>query len=587
MKPLSLHAILGETRRAVFGGVVLAASWLTAGLLGTGCGLPLSEKLDATANVCTASSECGAGAQCNVDGQCVATTANLGRVLIEFQTPTLTYLDTSWEGINGAVPGSVNFSVPPLKRFTGSLRVADDTTGCAAEDESIPAKAELRSVLPYPTLGATYTTTLQQRDGLYRFVADVPPGNYDVHVKPDTSFPGCDKVNASPRFFGNVDVGNDTAFTVPYTEEVLTGQATIATGGSGAPIGWMIELVEPKYGLVVSNTVTLAAQDGVAPFSLRYSYNDNMVLRLRRPDGNFTLHWLAEGLGALDDVRLNLEELGTSPVNQIAYVVYDGTTPIRATVTIQSQHLAGTLGQGASFRVVTEADEQGKINVDLIPGTYQVSLAPLGNEAASTHIEEWKVPVGAGCCGKTFVLPAQPQIIGQVVRPDGSPFSSAPIVVTPSLSALSQQDYFDKVRAAQTLLPRQASANAGLDGMFGVAVDEGSLDFAVRPDASSYFPWLIIPSLLVAPVRHADQPPQQVQVDLGEIPIRAPVVIDGKVAISGSSAGLSGARVRAYVPTSTDPAKPTSVVLIGEAVAGDDGTFTLLLPPELGTRPAE
>lgn len=585
-------------------GAALAATLAAGGL--AGCSLPLFDLQAAAKNACTMDSECGDGICTTVDGElaCVATTTDLGSVIIEVR-PTadakgnsVSHVFTDKLTLSGAFPDgafqTVDLRVPKKVTFSGQVTAPAPDAFCTGTDGSVPTKVELHAVSPYAGITQTYTTSTElDADGNHRYSIDVPAGVYDVYLKPtvEDDRPDCAEDSLPPRFVPQVEVLTNVDFTAGSEPPArLSGTLDIPKDRSVA--GWHLEVVDEKYGLVLSDSMELqdppsgtetiqivGGPTGDDPLGLRYYYTGNPIIRLRDANGTLVVHWLASTVDLDKDgkVELQLADLVADPLPLQATIVDEEARGVAASVTIESVLLSGTAKQNASFRVITETDGAGNLEVDLVPGEYRVSVAPKNDDTLATATTPWSVTVDNLGHGKAFVLPKRPFLKGAVTSVTGEDLAAMPLVVTASNpDALT---YFSRSVSASDLLPRASSDTTDLFGGFKLAVDPGTLDLSVQPPAESLYPWLIVPRLLV------DSAAIKPVLDVDTLVLPPPVIVSGTVSSESSVVPYAIVRVLLPLPTSND-GMPSPVVQIGEAITDGAGHFTLPLPPSISTSSA-
>ena len=583
--------------------VLLGTLVAVTGLGIIGCSLPLASE-DVVDNACTSDDECGAGGVCVATGSeigrvCGSSHAELGDVILEVRSTTIggtaSFVFTDKLTLNGdlvaGVVPSVHLDVPPSASFTGRT-FADEslTPECAAVDGSVPATVELRnstSLSSFTTFSTTLTGQTLAEAGTpvpsFRFAIDAPPGIYDVYVSPQPMATGC--AAPPPRLYKNIELASDVAkidFTPP-TDEPLHLGGTLKVPADVSLDGWFLEIVDPKYGKIISESAPLsnplAGQDTV-PITgadgsldgLRYYFTDQALLRLRDADGSLSVHW---ALGALDFdgdgvVELDLRDLVATPMPLAATVIDAGGNFVsNAHVTLRSVSLTGDANNNAVYRATADTDASGQIEVHVVPGKYAVTIVP-SQPGAATFYGEWVVTKDGGN-GKGFQLEAQPVLTGSVYNPLGGVIASASVVVTPSLEGAN--DYFTLALGEPAAVTRELSAELDASGAFDMLVDPGSVDITVRPSSEAGFPWIVVPRALVLPT--AQEPVH----DLGTLDIPPPVVVRGSVTSPTGTVPL--AVVRAWL--SSDPALGSKgpLVQIGEAITDDTGSFFLPLPPSI------
>jgi hypothetical protein len=564
------------------------------------CSVPFDEQPTNLYNRCTTDDDCPVGVclPTSSGAMCASTQADLGDVLLEVRSPsglagaTSSFVFEDAARLLGSYPDGalleLALEVPPLVVLSGSMRApGGPIDGCTADDGSLPVRVEARARSGYVGIeGSVYTVTSTPIAGSHRFALEVPIGTYDLHLSPLPPAEDCGELLLPPRLVTDVVVPAGVAKVElePPSEPPSTLGGSLLVPSDGSVEGWMLEIVDPRYGLPLSRPLVLGtpataaetlpiAEAGAS--ALQYTFTQSAVLRLRSADGALAVHW---SLAALDldgdgEVELDLRDLIANPKSLVATVLDPSGAPISAaTVTVQSLALTGDVNQNASFRVLAESDADGQLSVQLVPGTYAVSLVPASGDAA-TLVTEWIITESTQCCGKTFQLPKRSRLGGEVLGLDGAGLADATVFASPSLQ--EPVSYFSAALQPPPLLPRPTSTLADGSGRFELSVDPGMLDLSVRSDASTGYPWLVVPRVLVQ--GEGAQP----SVELGRLGLLPPAVLQGRV----SSAGVEVPRatVRAWLPVATPSQEGAVVPLvqIGETTADELGRFLLPVPPRI------
>lgn len=578
---------------------VLTPALLAAALLSTAgaCSVPLEDAGFGPKNTCSTNEDCGPEGACATlpsGSACVAKSADLQGIVFEVRTlssssgSTISRVLAEGLTLRGEEPNGVvaehNLALPPLVAFEGSATAYLPTSvQCSGIDESIPVEIELRTQAPYEGLDETYkgaSTTAE--DSSHSFDLKVPPGLYDVIVKPVS----CDgEAPTPPHFVANVDVAVDTTFNVQMPQPAAL-KGTLEVPPEQDIEGWTLEVVEPSRGVVVSQSAVLSRDDVVdgvlqipsiadAQDGLLYNWAGAPIIRLRDKDGVLTVHWPMATVDLDGDniVALRLYDLEVVPKSIEATVVDDLGGPVVASVVIQSTGLTGSANQNASFEVRTTTSEDGLFVVDLVPGNYRVQAFPVANQGVAAVEADWEIKASDLCCGRTITVPPQSTLQGVATTPLGQSMANAPAEARPSAAGIDS--YLDLVFDVDALTPTAATTTLDATGMFFLGVDPSTYDFFIKPPAGTNFPWYVRPSTLVASG-------DQATLDLGAVTVRYPAVLVGRV--STAEGVPTGAVVRAWLPLTINDGEngfAERVVQIGEAVADDFGTYTLALPPSI------
>src|SRR5688572_10471607 len=279
MRGLSQRESGRALARALLGCTVLGCSMLA-------CTVRQDEASDAreARALCTSDGECSTGYCQRAFGVCSLPQGQLTRLLFEITPPAadpvyggarfLTVQDLAAavpEGVpeRGIEPGWLELNVRPRVPVTGSVRAELVQAAC-------PSRA--RSTLPmhltfnprerlYGLSASPYdvSTTFNESTREFEFRGMLPPGRYDVYMRPDSSELGAE-CTAVPQIFRNRVVGDGLfelpqppptplRLTVPWKEELE---------------GWTVDVVHPVTGEIISNRVRLgaAARDAEDPTKL-------------------------------------------------------------------------------------------------------------------------------------------------------------------------------------------------------------------------------------------------------------------------------------------------------------------------------
>jgi hypothetical protein len=305
-----------------------------------GCSLlDVGPEIEPQKNSCEAATDCGSDASCvataHEESICVANGSQLGSVILEVQL-------TGGTGASYLFPGAVEFSGSEASGLVKSLELALPksvaVTGrmlafasepCRAQDGAVPVSALFHRRTDAATFrfdltaGSLFAPGAPSAD----FSLAVPPGEYDVYLQPPEPSAECPLV-PPPRLVKQVvAMGESLSWTPPEEAfALLTGNLIVPEGTSLE--GWIVEIVDPTYGHVVSDRLTLGVereQLNIFESGIRYYPTADPILRLRDPEGDLSVHWV---LGALDldsdgHVEIDLQDLVATPM-PIEATIIDG-----------------------------------------------------------------------------------------------------------------------------------------------------------------------------------------------------------------------------------------------------------------------
>lgn len=459
---------------------------------------------------------------------------------------------------------------------TGQVRVAPEQQACLS-----PARSTLPVFLTFTPreqlLGLSlpsyeFRTSFDDGPDEYVFQGSLPPGRYDVYMRPDFSKLS-DDCRAIPQLFRNRSVGlmKGKDDTLELQQPPLWAlRLTIAWQESLE--GWQLDMVHPITGEVLSNRVELSASD-VDPVSgdlittLNYSRADDdfiqqaeELVRLRPPEGTRAGTVLLQrssveagptpGEGAIG----NVSTFG-APVAFQAWVWKQGQadTPVPGTVSFSALELDEVAnGVPASFQALATVDATGQVNASLLPGRYRVRVTPPGMALVNlglmpgyeSTVTVWPngEPALDSQGGHVIEVPPAQSLAGQIVaETNGMPLRRVDVRASathPDRNVCPDTDdeppapscdrprapVLQRALARDPFIPRTRNALSGSDGRFEIeGLDCGRcepgaptyFDLTVRPDASTGLPWLVRSS--VDPFRDAE--------DLQNAPLRIPMPV--------------------------------------------------------------
>jgi hypothetical protein len=574
-----------------------------AGIGFGGCSLQLETDplLD---NGCVANVDCASGDAC-VDsavlgrGVCVATESELGQVVLEVKrtdrgsasyvfADVLTVNEESSTGLVKTIELRLPKDLPVVGKLLADEGVSGD--GCVASDGSVPVEVTLHRRFetgPFRSEVTSLSSIVAEGDGTTAaFALSVPAGNYDAYLVP-SKIDGCPAMppRLVPVVVSEPEIPGDPGLVLEPADDLSSAlQGTLTVPVDVAMEGWTLELVDPTYGHVISesfelvtpppgeSTLKIGGEDGIA-----YNHVEGAILRLRDASGGLSVHWSVAALDLNSDrvVDIDIRDLVAVP-EPVEATVIDSTGAIvpNAQVTLQSLSLTGTANQNASFRVATQSDPEGIVRVALVPGTYSVSIVPNESEpGVAAFIGEWTIAQNLGGTGKGFELTAKTTVAGTIQNRLGEDLGAAPMLFGPRQTLVA--NYFSQAFQVDGQVTRFATTTTGLLGDFEATLDPGTVDVAVQMPADSGFPWLVLPSLVVPPAA------QTAAVDLKTLEMPSPVLVQGVVRdADGNPVSLS--LVEAYVPGAEVGAP---LIQVGSSATDGSGAFILPLPSRITVAP--
>jgi hypothetical protein len=592
--------------RAVKRRVLASIAAIGAALAAGGCAIQFGADSPMQLNTCTGDSQCGDGALCR-SNMCVGTGVDLTGLLLEVRPNSgATYGgSTSFLiPLAGAVPLQTaageafdqrfNAKLPAqVKIASGKVHLGYASTCKLATDSSVPAKLtfDRATALAGFHFDSLKVEATAQPSGEYQFSASLLPGDYSVYIQP-LPIPGCDEDPPPPVYYPKQKIqslggmGTDSLDWGVLKPTMLGGDIQIPDGGELA--GWLLDIVEPEGGRVISTTQTL--KQGMVAFSvnvsLQYIWLDTSsspYIRLRPPEGQASpsVYWgLVESLTSLTkpEVHLSVENLKIDPRVVSVQVQDEGNAPVVAAVQIQSIELSGAVAKNAAYSIDVPATgaKDGSFTTPLPPGRYRIRATPVNRPELAVGETDLVVPAldanmppDTCFCGHTLTVPRKGPLAGRVLTPAGQALVGAAISTDPSQStALS---YWSRVHALDPLLPRSESTLSATDGSFNFTADPGLSDLTVRPDDQSGFPWLVRPRVQMSASG----------VRLDDLRLSNPAFLRG-VVTDPSGAPAGNVVVSGWLPVKNSDGTPAGTVIqIASTTTDARGTYTLVLPASL------
>ncbi|MEQ9322903.1 MAG: hypothetical protein RIF41_27305, partial [Polyangiaceae bacterium] len=583
-------------------------AFFSIAIVTSGCGLPLNDSSTELSNRCETNDDCGKNATCyespSEDKHCVSTKADLSGAIIQVDVPGgATYgqgtshliapdLPLSGTQSGGYVINGYNLAPSVLSEvtvgFVVDLASFPNCEGEKMEVQVVPVGAPSGvSLTSYKTGAEEAAPKMQSIDGDQRLMMDnavlsVPPGTYDIYVRPvadsECDLPPTvlqDRVIES----GQLEVGIEGG--VP---ESVTG---VVQGYEPTKLqDWTIDIVENRRGKRISTQHTFLGEDG--GFTLEFwpqLANEealDAVVRLVPKEGDAALGTptIFYKLEALDifgtgEVVLDLTELaGAVPVAVDGKVASPNGDLLPSQLVIASSELlGGQLSGTASFRTNVETDADGKFVLSLLPGNYSVIAIPI-DDAYAVTVDELTILSGEDQGGKTIEVREKQNLIGTARTATGDPAFDVPVSFTPTSPEAST--YLKSELATVGSVSTNASAVTDGDGAFDVALDPGDYNLSLQPAPTSFLPWAVLSRLNVPAVESQSIPSL-------DVTMSSPVVMSGTV-VDPEGSPIADARIRVWLaPADPDPDDETqpSVLQIAETVSDGSGRYTLLLPASI------
>lgn len=585
---------------------------LIAGALGCGVQNEATSLERDVPFACSADTDCPAGSCLAEFGICTRQQSALQNLLFEV-TPQasdpvyggarfLTMFDVSQAPSAGA---RLDLNVTPRIPVTGRVLAAPEQQACLKLALSTlpvtltftPRERLLGLSLPSYEISTVFDAS--PNVGEYVFSGSLPPGHYDVYMRPDFERLA-DDCRAIPQIFrdrsiGLMEGGDRLELTQPETfalELKITWADSLED--------WRLDMVHPVTGEVISNVVVLQASGVDASTNqlvatLNYSRADadfilpaGELVRLTPPPdvaaGTVLLTRSGIELVTPGEAELgNVSTFGT-PVAFQAWVWKRGETdaPVPGTVSFSALELdEAEDGVPTSFEASASVDETGQVNASLLPGRYRVRVTPPGlpidNLGQLTSYESnvtvWPSTL-AQQGGHVIDVPAAMSLTGRVVaETNGAPLRRVDVrasaahtqpngcpadATDPSESCEGPvAPVLQRALALDPFIPRTRNGLSDGNGRFEIeGLDCGRcepdvstrFDLTVRPDVATGLPWVIRSS--VDPFADA--------AELAATPLRIPMPVarpmrvtygapaTGTGAPADEALVLSGALVRVF-----------------------------------------
>jgi hypothetical protein len=561
---------------------------------------------------------CASGVGC-VDGACVSTETAYPLVFEVTPQSTSTFAR------------GVTFTVPITDRKGGSdrnLKLDEPARVVAQLGTTKGIKLRLRKVDAVPGAAPAVFEASSLSDSTVTQVLTVPPGDYEVFLTPttdsdlpidppvqlrddDTKLPlvqtftsGPQKLVVSYSGLRTIDVTlTDNAgalLTKPLNEARDVFVVDETTGVLASTIG---HSCRPGAELLDSNVkLTLAPALTGHRYTLRVAPAATACSAAPGPLAtvDFDLDTLdVEGHG-------NRAALAMPPTNRInafgQVVAFGSNAPINdATIILRSQ--PGKLDPPTDYtagnafieaRVTVGGSDGQFIARNLLAGTYRATVIPgssltLGARPyaicvdCTTSAQDESAPPGSRIVD--FKLDGKNSVDFQIARRvsvtlgaagfDGALFGlgtfESDTSSSASLTNASGTALITRSEAGTLAITQEKGTPKSWN--VAVALDPGVYDFVVRTPQASGYPWVVLPSVQVAPAP---------KLELGVVTATAPVIFEGHIVDpTGAPVPRANLRARALIPDKTDPKKPPlGAVLVGETRTGEDGSYRIVLPSD-------
>lgn len=496
----------------------------------------------------------------------------------------------------------------------GVVTVPDDT----APDGTSPGRTIAATVEFSPTDTGAVTTPVRAvanasatdliNNDPAAWSARLTEGLYDVVVRPAAEL----AATVPPRFehgFEVRDQGTFQRFDIAYPTAYTRWQGTVVDRAGRPLSGLSVRAVDPSRDNATVSTVvhTASAADnapaGSFAIDLAPGAPDAWVLRVTSDTtsrGWLTVDLPREALARMapsgrslrielpSDTGLpyvdGLRPSGLSPPSGplaacVGCVEVRGTVegpagelrrPLRnASVTLRADVPLTNAEPGVSawFECRVQTDDDGAFSAALIPGAYDVVIAPMDDSSANTVVRGFRVRDDVSeQSGQVFTAAARIPVEGRALTPLGEPVRAARVIAIPFHRAYVSHPCLADA-SARLAAPRanRVEGVTGSDGSYRLDLDPGLYRVLVEPASRSGYPsTLSAPLCVTTAVRDFDtalDAPAEVRGTLRDA--------EGAVAAGATVEGIL--RVR-------EPGAPGVVLPIARATSDANGAYTLLLP---------
>jgi hypothetical protein len=269
-------------------------------------------------------------------------------------------------------------------------------------------------------------------------------------------------------------------------------------------------------------------------------------------DNAFVPTVVQEGVFIDHDTDLGSVSLGDlqAPLAVVLHVVDGAGAPV-ANARVFADATVGT----GTFAVQADANAQGLVSLTLPPGSYDVAAAAPDDNVVAGLLVTTSVVVAATPAEATLTLPARTVLQGVVTDVNGAPVANAAVTTT---------------RIGGSGGAPEPSLQGALRVSTGSTDDQGR--FAVHVDAGRH-------RLTVIPVVGDTKPMSTEVIDVGvdalahDVTLAKPAFLAG--AVSANAGPVAGAYVRVFSALVDERG---AAILLGQGLAGSDGTFNIVLP---------
>ncbi|MDQ3033504.1 MAG: hypothetical protein M3Y87_13880 [Myxococcota bacterium] len=565
-----------------------------------GCGLSLDTPRSGPRNDCAADADCE-GARCDAAlGMCIADAITPYEYRLQIVLPASDAVNrpalatTAGPFVASSGDASSELAVRTPVPVVGRVRLGGDGAAVEAEITFTPRR---RVIAPSAAPVSIRTlATDDTRDCDCDFATQLVPGTtYDVEVRPR----GEDAMRLAP-VRGTLDLTGGQRFDVAFlpTEAHFALRGTIVDGEARGQNGLEVRAIDPS-GHVVSSIATTATgaagEDGFFEIFVDPAAT-GWVLRVSAPPAyqeNAAFPTITIDPAVLayegDDRRVRIlvpssddhsvcfagivelpEELGGgaavgATVTLRSREISDSVTRLVGSYSIQVVSVAGAPAAGPDERPIGCTGEPlppGGFEARVVPGVYDVEIWPLEPELG-VYLAAEPLPIFDETYGHVFAMPARPRLGGVVQRSADEPMIDARVRAVPLHIPLP----LTSGERGAWRLNRPGETITDPYGNFRLPLDVGVYDLIAEPPEGSGYPWVVRPAFAMAAREWTEV-----------LDVRHPVVVRGHASFD-EGGEIAGAEITAYAIVGEPGAE--RAVPIARATSESDGSFLLLLPPQL------
>lgn len=587
---------MADRAAARLGGVLALLGALAAVPPALGCGLALDTPLRGPRNTCAVDDDC-TDARCDAArGICVVDPIEPYDYSVQLELPAserdarpaLTAIVGPYIASTGDATSEVLAPLPV--DVVGTVRLAGDPATAVEADVSFTARSAGPTPPIPPIVVRAAGAGVAPADAPTDFATQLVPGTYDVEVRPRSQ----DVARYAPlRASLELMVGQRFDVEMRPTREHFVLRGIVVDASGAGQDGLEVRAIDPAGRLVSSVATTRPSEGGedgwfelfvdpaVEVWSLRVSAPAAVQEGGAFPTITIDPAVLAyEGMDPERHVRILVPSSDDNSVcfaGTVELPAERGGGPVvGATVTLRSRSIADSVTRlvgSYSIQVTSRgaADEaplgcsrmplpEGGFEARLVPGVYDVEIRALDPELG-VYVATEPLMILDETYGHAFEMPARPRLAGVVQRSEDEPVIDARVRAVPLAMPLPLAG------ARASLLNRPGETITDPQGNFRLPLDVGVYDLVAEPPEGSGFPWVVRPAFAMAAREWTEV-----------LDVRYPVAVRGR-AIFDDGTPIGGAQITAYV-VAGDPGAQRAVT-IGRAIAQSDGTFLLLLPPEI------